>query len=97
LVVVDEPLTARREDQVSYDFDPNEHPTRQLLDAFAKAALEAQDQSRFPVEPPDGAVLRYQKTFPNSTQVYTYVALRAGGKWYRTGKDTRVVNWPALV
>lgn len=68
------------------------------LDAIARAVQESRDgTSRLPVEPPEGAVLRYQKQFPNSPRVYTYVAVRAGGMWYRTGRDTKPLTWDLLV
>lgn len=38
---------------------------------------------RFPVEPPDGAVLRFTKTW-GGPRAYTYAALRVGDHWYTT-------------
>lgn len=74
------------------NIDPGAMPTvlgylsvRQVLDAFTKGFLGEQDpMSRFGGEPPEGTVLRWTRTLGTRERKYTYVALRAGGKWYRT-------------
>lgn len=70
--------------------------TNQLLDAIASGNfgdMFGQDkQTRFPVEPPDGSVLRWYKTFPNSDSEYSYVATRTGDKWYHTATRGLPVN-----
>lgn len=61
-------------------------------------ALTVDSVPRFPVEPPDGSVLRYVKTLGVSrTRGYTYVALRAGDKWYQTGRRSTPLSWTELV
>lgn len=70
---------------------------RQLAEVLSKIVTSESEFDRFPVEPPDGTVLRYQKTFPNPPgRAYTYVALRAGGRWYRTGQHNKPIDWLEL-
>jgi hypothetical protein len=72
--------------------------TAPMMEALAKAAMAAQEEtSRFPVEPPEGSVLRYQKQFPNSARTYNYIAVRAGDRWYRTGRNNEPISFPELV
>ena len=81
---------------------------KQLAGVLSRIMDSEPEFDRFPVEPPDGAVLRYQKTFPHPPgKTYTYIALRAGGRWFRTGKDNApidglelkddIANWPCHV
>lgn len=54
---------------------------------------------RFPAQPPVGSVLRWERVFPgrgSSGNVYTYVALRAGDKWYVTGRSSNIMSWDEL-
>lgn len=74
----------------------------QLVNAIVVGILtEACGESgltRFPTEPPEGAVLKWEKAFDTPKGAsYTYVALRAGGKWYLTGRRTAGVTWSELV
>ncbi|MCA1693513.1 MAG: hypothetical protein LC749_01595 [Actinobacteria bacterium] len=70
---------------------------RQLMDVFSQPDMEP---TRFPMEPPDGTVLRWYKTFPNSPKEYSYVATRAGDKWYHTASARSLppnpVGWEAI-
>lgn len=72
-------------------------PTREMYEAWSQAfSLATGKPTRFPVEPPDGSVLRWYKTFPNSDKEYSYVATRAASKWYHTatrGLATSPVTW----
>lgn len=54
-------------------------------------------EPRFPAEPPEGTVLKWVKTLGSRKQEYTYVALRAGGRWYLTGKTSVGITWVELV
>lgn len=52
-------------------------------------------------EPDIGTVLAFRKTFPASSRVFGYVALRAGnGRWYLTASSTNhqssPMSWDAL-
>lgn len=76
--------------------------------AAQRAHREAQLEKlkMFPEEDPfgDGTFLTFEKNFPsNPDQKYTYMATRAGGLWYVTGKKTpqgvtweHFVNWMGL-
>jgi hypothetical protein len=64
----------------------------QLPDVFTPSTVD-----RFPLEPPEGSVLRYTKTFGASERQYTYVALRAGHQWYVTGKRATPMTFGELV
>jgi hypothetical protein len=52
---------------------------------------------RFPAQPPNGSALRFERTFPHSDRVYTYLALRAGEVWYLTGIREDPISWEHLV
>jgi hypothetical protein len=49
----------------------------------------------------DGTVLRFTKQYTADGPAYTYVVLKAGGSWYRTGRDCPTVKqkmgWDDLV
>jgi hypothetical protein len=47
----------------------------------------------------EGTVLWFEKKFPSGDRVYTYCALKAGGKWYLTGPSQSGLNydWGALL
>lgn len=54
--------------------------------------------TRFPTEPPEGAVLKWNKAFDSRPDViYTYVALRVGDKWYLTGNRIAGIAWGELI
>lgn len=57
--------------------------------------LALEEIDRFPVEPPDGSALRFEKSWGGPT-TYTYVALRVGDEWYMTGRKTSGISWPEL-
>lgn len=57
--------------------------------------LALEEIDRFPVEPPDGSALKFEKSWGGPT-TYTYVALRVGGEWYMTGRKTAGISWPEL-
>lgn len=62
----------------------------QLPDALTLDAVD-----RIPVEPPEGYVLKFEKTWGKG-RTYTYIALRAGDNWYLTGSPGRQISWPEL-
>lgn len=70
---------------------------RRRLDAVADA-VEA--LMRFPEEDPyeDGAVLRFDKTFPSHPiDVYSYVFLKCGNLWYSSGpRRPGPISWASL-
>jgi hypothetical protein len=46
----------------------------------------------------DGAVLRFEKTFPGNEKSYTYVAHRVNGRWYVSGLQTpQGISWDKFV
>jgi len=61
-----------------------------LADAFGEDGTE-----RFPSEPPDLSVLRFEKTW-GKERAYTYVALRVGDTWYLSGKRIKTMGWVEL-
>jgi len=74
--------------------------TRHLLDALTRAGLgDFPEPTRFRTEPPEGSVLRWQKTFKRGPEhVYTYVATRVSdGLWYLTGKTDHGIEFEDLV
>ena len=51
-----------------------------------------------PQEPDEGSVIRFQAMFPDSfDRRYNYAAIRAGGRWYTTGKGPQRVTWDGLL
>jgi hypothetical protein len=68
---------------------------RLLSGAHLPDALTLDAVDRIPVEPPEGYVLKFEKTFGGS-RTYTYVALRAGDAWYLTGNPGRRISWVEL-
>lgn len=75
---------------------------RNLLAAQATVEALATKLQRFPVEPPEGTVLRYAKTYdarPNyrETRTYVHVATRCGDKWYITARTGVGITWDALL
>lgn len=74
--------------------------TKHLLDALTRAGLgDFPEPTRFRTEPPEGSVLRWQKTFKRGPEnVYTYVATRVDdGLWYVTGKTDHGIEFEDLV
>lgn len=61
-----------------------------LADAFGEEGTD-----RFPSEPPDLSVLRFEKTW-GGDKAYTYVALRVSGIWYLSGKQIKTMTWAKL-
>lgn len=56
--------------------------------------------AKYPEDEPftDGAILRFEKKFPNSPQRYSYIAMRADGAWYVTGgRSPQGITWEQLV
>lgn len=53
---------------------------------------------RFPAQPPEGSILKFERTFGHpGTRVYTYVAFRApNGDWYLTGEESTSTSWDTL-
>lgn len=85
------------EDGIKHDARLNEIMYR-LLSAgrvFDRSTLITAD--RFPTEPPDGSVLRYTKYLAPRGKEYTYVAVRADGRWYSTGRETQPLSWDRMV
>lgn len=62
----------------------------QLPDAFTLDAVD-----RFPVEPPDGAVLKFTKSWGGPRE-YTYTALRCADRWFLSGRKGEVLDWLSL-
>lgn len=68
---------------------------RMLASGQMSDKLGLDEVSRFPVEPPEGSVLKFTKTWGNSRS-YNYVALRVGSRWFLTGKEQGGISWEAL-
>lgn len=71
---------------------------RVIADAIAERLADPAEASRFPAQPPEGSVLRFEVTHsrkPNA-HAYTYVALRVGDEWYITGRGSQVLDWDDL-
>jgi hypothetical protein len=45
----------------------------------------------------DGTVVRFQKKFTADGHPYLYAAIKAGGKWYLTGKEQSGLTWGQFV
>jgi len=45
----------------------------------------------------DGAVLQFDKAFGNGGTIYSYVAIKAAGLWYLSGRLQVGVSWEELV
>lgn len=75
--------------------------TRQQLERQLAAITDQLDRlDSFPPEDPyrDGQALRFKWQSPTSGRLFTYVTLRAGGKWYTTGRESLYARpWPTLV
>jgi hypothetical protein len=75
--------------------------TQRLLEAFATGALAGllteSAPGRFQTEPPTGSVLKWVKTLGSRNREYTYVALRAGRRWYLTGSTSHGITFADLV
>jgi hypothetical protein len=56
-------------------------------------SLDAVD--RFPSQPPDGSVLKFEKSW-GKPQAYTYTALRIGDQWFLSGRKGEVLTWEEL-
>lgn len=97
---------------VETGYDPTDRPRNHMaaldrVTVLAAYRLLASDQhpdllsldavERFPVEPPDGSVLRFTKSW-GGPQEYTYVAVRVGDYWYTTSTKTaqQKMTWPEL-
>lgn len=48
-----------------------------------------------PLEPANGAVVRYTRTFGGTK--YTYVAVRSRGKWYSSAQRDSVKTWDEII
>lgn len=46
---------------------------------------------------PEGAVIKWKKTFPPRTMKYRFAALKSGGYWYLTNRDGYRMTWSELV
>ena len=65
----------------------------ELAEQKRQAEIDAEVARRFALLEPlgaedihgDGTVVRFTKTFTNGDQTYTYVAIKAAGRWYVTG------------
>lgn len=59
--------------------------------------LSLAEVERFPMEPPDGYVLKFTKSWGGERE-YTYAALRAGDYWYTTSTKghQQKMTWPEL-
>jgi hypothetical protein len=78
--------------------DPKKIRERIHADLARLAEAEAL-ATRFPSEPPIGAVLRFERQFARDGRSYSYVALRApNGAWYLTGQslDNTTPTWTEL-
>jgi len=71
--------------------------------AAARAIRKLEQLANRPGEPvtddADGAlVIWFQRTFDNTSRVYTYAAVKAGNRWYLTGSAApQALTWDALM
>jgi hypothetical protein len=68
----------------------------EAMRAFAQALVDEQA----PPEPPLGSVIRWQRTYPGSSRVYDWVAIRTHAGWYTSGRDTNSnhrLGWPGIL
>lgn len=82
--------------------DPKEEldAARRRADAELRRAERLEKQlAAQPEEPADGSVIRFKHKFDNNPKYYTYVAVRAGDRWYLSGRTTtpRPLTWSQLV
>jgi hypothetical protein len=73
---------------------------RQILNQIHRLEAELAELDRFGEDVfPDQTVLIFGCKFPQTVTVYTYVALKASGRWYVTGTGTSsmIKSWNDLV
>ena len=75
--------------------------TREQLQAsLAALAAQLDRLDTYPEQDPyrDGQAVRFKWQSPTSGRAFTYLALRAGGKWYTTGRESHLARpWSSLV
>ena len=67
-----------------------------LAGQVARRARQLEHLERYPADDPfrDGTKLEFEKRFPGSEQRYSYLALRAAGRWHITGaRSPQNVTW----
>jgi hypothetical protein len=73
----------------SYHVTRSERLRRQALALLEEANEEEILEERFGTNDdwPNGAVISWDRVFVNGGRRYTYVALKAGNRWFVTGKQ----------
>jgi hypothetical protein len=96
-------------DQLGYDGDsvathrkssPRREHLTNSIDFHTQQAMKSMEQLRklenMSDEPDNNpAILYFEKWFPASRK-YSYAAIKAGSKWYLTGKNTKAYTWEEL-
>lgn len=63
--------------------------------ALLKLRSDVEQMSEDPFK--DGDVIRWKRRYPESSHLYTYAALRAGGIWFVTGRSVGGISYEVLV
>jgi hypothetical protein len=86
----------KKKSKIQLELELNEAKARLAVYEAEREAAEA--PSRWPAEPPNGSVLKFEHSFPHSARTYTYAALRVDGLWYTTSVNSSIrrTTWENL-
>jgi len=87
-------------DRLRREHEELEQAIVMLAGQMVRRTNQLEHLERYPEQDPfpDGTRLEFTKRFPNSETEYSYLALRAGGRWHLTGaRSPQNVTWDRLV